>query len=188
MVPVRQVFKLNRRRFLPSYGYLEGVYLLAAHRMSVDGFECACVGIHVEPCSERIPVCRRSFRPESAASHRRCSLSVLFVHRDADVIESCLEELKKARFTVSAIRFEPDTVYGAAHSQSYDVVVAEYPSPSWKGPQALQLLRQTVQEIPLLFVTTGMGSESIAQLIADGAFDYVEREHIAQLPMAVRRS
>ena len=131
---------------------------------------------------------RRSFRPESAGSHRRCSLSVLFVHRDADAIESCLEELKKARFTVSA-----DFVLNLTqcterlHSQSYDVVVAEYPSPSWKGPQALQLLRQTVQEIPLLFVTTAMGSESIAQLIADDAFDYVEREHIAQLPMAVRR-
>src|SRR6267142_1595826 len=131
---------------------------------------------------------RRSFRPESSASHRRCSLSVLFVHRDADALESCLEELKKARFTVSA-----DFVLNLTqcterlHSQSYDVVVAEYPSPSWKGPQALQLLRQTVQEIPLLFVTTGMGSESITQLIADGAFDYVEREHIVQLPMAVRR-
>jgi len=131
---------------------------------------------------------RRSFRPEGAASHRRCFLSVLFVHREADVIESCLEELKKARFTVSG-----DFVLDLAQcterlrSQSYDVVVAEYPSPSRKGPQALQLLRQTVQEIPLLFVTSGMGSESIAQLIADGAFDYVEREHIAQLPMAVRR-
>jgi len=29
--------------------------------------------------------------------------------------------------------------------------------------------------------------ESIAQLTAGGAFDYVEREHLAQLPMAVRR-
>src|SRR4029077_15995266 len=67
------------------------------------------------------------------------------------------------------------------------VVVAEYPSPSWKGSQALQLLHQTVQEVPLLFLTTPMGGESIAKLTADGAFDYVEEEHLAQLPMAVRR-
>src|SRR5258708_22507004 len=131
---------------------------------------------------------RRSFRPQNAAAHRRRPLSVLFVHRDADVVDSCLEELKKAQFIVNS-----DFVLTLAQctqqlrSQSYDVVVAEYPSPSWKGPQALQLLHQTVQEIPLLFVTTAMGSESIAQLTADGAFDYVEREHIAQLPMAVRR-
>src|ERR1700674_959764 len=131
---------------------------------------------------------RRSLRPESAASHRRRPLSVLFVHRDADVVDSCLEELKKARFTVSA-----DLVLTLAQctqqlrSQTYDVVVAEYPSPNWKGLQALQLLHQTVQEIPLLFVTNAIGSESIAQLTVDGAFDYVEREHLAQLPMAVRR-
>jgi diguanylate cyclase (GGDEF)-like protein/PAS domain S-box-containing protein len=132
---------------------------------------------------------RRSLRPESAASHRRRPLSVLFIHRDADVVDSCLEELKKARFTVSA-----DLVLTLAQctqqlrSQTYDVVVAEYPSPNWKGSQALQLLHQTVQEIPLLFVTTAIGSESIAELTAHGAFDYVEREHIAQLPMAVRRA
>jgi diguanylate cyclase (GGDEF)-like protein/PAS domain S-box-containing protein len=131
---------------------------------------------------------RRSSRPESAAPHRRRPLSVLFIHRDADVVDSCVEELKRARFTVSA-----DLVLTLAQCtqqlrrQNYDVVVAEYPSPTWKGSQALQLLHQTVQEIPLLFVTTAMGSESIAELTTHGAFDYVEREHLAQLPMAVRR-
>jgi diguanylate cyclase (GGDEF)-like protein/PAS domain S-box-containing protein len=129
-----------------------------------------------------------SFRTEGIASHRRRPLHVLFVHRDADAIDCCLQELKKAQFTVSA-----DFVLNLAQctvrlrSQSYDVVVAEYPSPSWKGSQALQLLHQTVQEIPLLFVTTAIGIESLAQLTADGAFEYVEREHLAQLPMAVRR-
>jgi len=127
-------------------------------------------------------------RPESAASHRRRHLRVLFVHRDADVVDCCVEELRKAQFTVSA-----DFVLNLAQctkqlrSQSYDVVIAEYPSPSWKGSQALQLLHQAVNETPLLFVTTAMGIESIVQLTADGAFDYVELEHLAQLPMSVRR-
>jgi two-component system, cell cycle response regulator len=131
---------------------------------------------------------RRSFRPQSAAAHRRRPLSVLFVHRDADVVDGCLEELKKAQFIVNS-----DSVLTLAQctqqlrSRTYDVVIAEYPSPSWKGAQALQLLHQTVQEVPLLFVTTTVGSESIAQLTAEGAFDYVEQEHLAQLPMAVRR-
>jgi diguanylate cyclase (GGDEF)-like protein/PAS domain S-box-containing protein len=131
---------------------------------------------------------QRSFRPQSAAAHRRRPLSVLFIHRDADVVDNCLEELKKAQFLVNS-----DFVLTLAQciqqlrSQTYDVVVAEYPSPSWKGPQALQLLHQTAQEIPLLFLTAAMGSESIAKLSAEGAFDYVEREHLPQLPMAVRR-
>jgi len=131
---------------------------------------------------------RRSLRPESAGSHRRRPLSVLFVHRDSEAIDGCLQELEKGQFKVRS-----DFVLNLAQcteqlrTQSYDVVVAEYPSPSWRSSQALQLLQQTVREIPLLFVTTATGSESIAQLTADGAFDYVEREHLAQLPMAVRR-
>jgi diguanylate cyclase (GGDEF)-like protein/PAS domain S-box-containing protein len=73
-------------------------------------------------------------------------------------------------------------------TQSYDVIIVEYPSPSFKGSQALQLLHQTAQEIPLIFLTLGIGIESIAELAAQGAFEYVELEHIAQLPMAVRRA
>jgi len=131
---------------------------------------------------------RRDFRLESSGAHRRRPLKVLFLHRDADVVDSCLEELKKAQFTISS-----DLVLTLAQcaqqlrQQTYDVVVAEYPSPMCKGSQALQLLHQTADEVPLLFVTTAMGSESIAKLTPDVAFDYVEREHLGQLPMAVRR-
>jgi diguanylate cyclase (GGDEF)-like protein/PAS domain S-box-containing protein len=132
---------------------------------------------------------RKTVPLDSTTSHRQRPLSVLFVHRDADVVDCCMEELKKARFTVGA-----DVVLTIAqctqqlHSGTYDVVVAEYPSPNWKGSQALQLLRQTVQDIPLLFVTTAKASQSIAELTTHGAFDYVEQEHVAQLPMAVRRA
>jgi diguanylate cyclase (GGDEF)-like protein/PAS domain S-box-containing protein len=121
-------------------------------------------------------------------AHRPRPIHVLFIHREADVVDACQEELKKAGFSVSF-----DLVLTIAQcteqlrSQPYDVVIAEYPSPNWKGSQALQLLRQTVQDIPLLFVTTAIRSEPIAELMAHGAFDYVEREHLAQLPMAVRR-
>jgi diguanylate cyclase (GGDEF)-like protein/PAS domain S-box-containing protein len=129
------------------------------------------------------------FQSKGTAAHRNRAVRVLFVHRDAELIDICLQELKKARFIVKA-----DVVLTVAQcaerlaSGAYDVVLAEYPNPNWKGPRALQLFHQTVQEIPLLFVTTAMRSESIAQLTAHGAFDYVEREHLAQLPLAVRRA
>jgi diguanylate cyclase (GGDEF)-like protein/PAS domain S-box-containing protein len=116
-------------------------------------------------------------------------LRVLFVHREAEVIENCLEELKKAQFLVSA-----DFVLNLAqcaerlHSQTYDVVVAEYPHPSVRDLHALQVLHQKLQHIPLLFVASAMGSDSVAQLAAEGAFDYVERDRVTQLPMAIRQA
>lgn len=130
-----------------------------------------------------------NLRIETKTTHRRRPLRVLFVHRDAEVVDNCLEELKKAQFTVSA-----DFVLNLAQcgerlrSESYDVVVAEYPCPSLRASQALQILHKELQETPLLFVASAAQCASIAQLAADGAFDYVERDHVAQLPMAVRQA
>jgi diguanylate cyclase (GGDEF)-like protein/PAS domain S-box-containing protein len=130
-----------------------------------------------------------TFPAEGTAPHRRRPIRALFVHPDAKVVATCLEELKKAQFIVSAdIVSTLEQCAEQLRSQTYEVVVAEYPSTSWAGFQALQILHQTVREIPLLFVTSAMGSESLAELAAHGAFDYVEREHLAQLPIAVRRA
>lgn len=128
-------------------------------------------------------------RSQNTASHRRRPLRVLFIHRDIRTVECCLQELKKGQFIVS-----PDSVLTLAQCteqlriQSCDVVVAEYTSANWNGWQALRLLHQTLQEVPLIFVTTAMGSESILRLTADCAFACIDREHLAQLPMTVRRS
>ncbi|HLZ90906.1 MAG TPA: diguanylate cyclase [Candidatus Acidoferrum sp.] len=135
------------------------------------------------------PVDFRAPRSENGVGHRRRPLRALFIHRDADAIDSCMRELEKAQFTVTA-DFGLDVAQCAerVQSQSYDVIVAEYPSPSWQGARSLKVLQQTLQETPLVFVTSAIESESIAELVACGAFDYVEAEHIGQLPMAVRRA
>jgi diguanylate cyclase (GGDEF)-like protein/PAS domain S-box-containing protein len=100
-----------------------------------------------------------------------------------------VRELEKAQFTVSAdFVLNLQQCAERLQSQSYDVVVAEYPSPSWRQSCNLQVLEQALQETPLVFVTTRTETESIAELVAHGAFDYVEQEHIGQLPMAIRRA
>ena len=125
---------------------------------------------------------------KSSTSHRRRALRVLFVHLDADVMETCSQELDKAQFTV-----ESDFVLSLAQStdqlrlQPADVMIVEYPSPSCKESQVLQLIHQSVQDTPIIFLATGPGTESIATLMADGSFEYVEQGHLARLPMAVRR-
>ena len=131
---------------------------------------------------------QRRGQPEGPASHRCRPLRVLFVHRDVNTIDSCLEELKKGQYTVTAdFVLNPAQCVERLRSRTYDVVIAEYPKPSWQGTPALQLLHEEGREIPLVFLTRAMRNESIARLAADGACDYVEEEHLAQLPMVVRR-
>lgn len=137
-----------------------------------------------------IQVDPRKVRGDGNASHRRRPLRVLFVHRDAEAVGHCVEELETAQFTVHA-----DTVLSLTacteppfSTQSYDAVVAEYPAPSWSEPEALQLFLQKLGEIPMILLTATGGGSSITELTACGAFDFVERDHITQLPMAIRRA
>jgi diguanylate cyclase (GGDEF)-like protein/PAS domain S-box-containing protein len=172
-----------------AYFEHEGVHLLAAHPSKFGRLQQSMGAPMSNLAQSELQSDLASFRTVGTGSHRRRPLRVLFVHRDAEIIEDCVGELRKAQFIVSA-----DFVLNFAQcgerlqSQSYDVVVAEYPCPSLKGSQALQALHQKLQEIPLLFVASAKGSESIEQLAADGAFDYVERDRLAQLPMAVRQA
>jgi diguanylate cyclase (GGDEF)-like protein/PAS domain S-box-containing protein len=127
-------------------------------------------------------------RMDDKSSHRLRYIQALFVHDDADLIDNCVQELRAARFVVKS-----DVVLTLAQcneqlcSHSYDIVVAGYPSPSWKDSQALQLVH-TIPQVPLLFVTSASDSERLMELTAHGAFYCVERDHLGQLPLTVRHA
>ena len=128
-------------------------------------------------------------RMERNSSHRLRYIRILFVHDDAGLVDNCLQELRAARFVVKAdVVFTLEQCNEQLSSQSYEIVVAGYPSPSWKNSQALQLLQQTAQQIPLLFVTSASGSEPLIELATPDVFYYVERDHLAQFPLTVRHA
>jgi diguanylate cyclase (GGDEF)-like protein/PAS domain S-box-containing protein len=116
-------------------------------------------------------------------------LRVLFVHRDADEIDSCLQELKRAEFAVQAdIVLTLGQCIEQLRKETFDLIVAEYPSPNWNGSQALEILQQVVRSVPLVFVAASLRRESRAALMANGAYDFIEPEHMEHLPMAARRA
>ena len=99
--------------------------------------------------------------PKNTSSHRRRTLNVLFVHCDTEAIDCCLEELEKGQFTVTS-----DVVSDLAqfadrlHTQSYDVIVALYPRPEYRGSQTWQDFGQALGEVPVIFLTTRLASGS----------------------------
>ena len=127
-------------------------------------------------------------RPKRVPSHCSRSLHVLFLHRDAHAIDSCLQELRQGQFIVtsdSVSHWTQATEF--LRSQNYDLVVAEYLGHNSEGTRAWQLFRQAARDTPLIFLVAGMPGESFALLAAQGSFEYLQREHIAHLPMSVRR-
>jgi diguanylate cyclase (GGDEF)-like protein/PAS domain S-box-containing protein len=120
---------------------------------------------------------------------RHPPLHILFVHSHTNAVERCLLELDEVHFTVTAeIVVTPEEFSDRLGSHSYDLVVAEYPSPHWQETQALELLHASKRQIPLIFVSGTVQRESVAELVSRGAYDCIEMDHIGHLPVAIRRA
>jgi len=113
-------------------------------------------------------------------------IRALIVDHDLAEVELCLQELKKAQFSILA-----DVVQTAAEfsnrlrDQSYDVVLAETVLPEWTGLQALSLLQQQEEEIPFILVTKGLETKMVDEFMKKGASDCVDKARPAHLPLAV---
>jgi two-component system cell cycle response regulator len=114
---------------------------------------------------------------------------ILFAHSDPADVERYLQELQFVGFKVNAdIVLTPEQFMARLISQVYDLVVAEYPSPNWQGSQTLQVLHHSGKDIPLIFVGGSIARETVADLIAKGAYDFVEMNHIGHAPVVTRRA
>src|ERR1700730_12376561 len=122
-------------------------------------------------------------------ANRRLPLRILFIHSTATVVERCVQELRRANFKVSAdVVLTPEQFAESLTSKSYDVVLAETPSPDWQGPRVLEILQRRERQIPCIFLTETMQLETEAELIREGAVDCVEMDHVGHLPVAIRRA
>jgi diguanylate cyclase (GGDEF)-like protein/PAS domain S-box-containing protein len=120
---------------------------------------------------------------------RRLPLRILFIHSDAADVELCVQELNRAHFNVSAeVVLTPEQIAGQLNSNHYDVILADYPSPNWQGPQALEALHLRDRRIPCIFLSDTMQPETVAELITEGAADCVGMDHLTHLPVAIRRA
>jgi diguanylate cyclase (GGDEF)-like protein/PAS domain S-box-containing protein len=120
---------------------------------------------------------------------RHPPLHILFVHSHVAEVERCLQELDKVHFTVSAeMVVTPEEFTERLSLQTYDVVLAEYPSPNWRETQALELLHLSKKQIPLIFVSGTLQRETVAEFITKGAYDCIEMDHIGHLPVAIHRA
>ncbi len=72
-------------------------------------------------------------------------------------------------------------------SNTYDLFLGDYRLPDWSGLDAVQWLRVSGIETPFILVTGTLGDELAVECIKRGATDYVLKEKLDRLPLAVRR-
>jgi diguanylate cyclase (GGDEF)-like protein/PAS domain S-box-containing protein len=127
--------------------------------------------------------------PPSGAEGRHPPLRILFFHSHLADVERCLRVLDKLHFTVSSdVVVTLEEFAERLGSHSYDLVVAEHPNPNSRETEALELLRLTKRQIPLIFVGGTLQREAVAEFITKGAYDCIEMDHIGHLPVAIHRA
>jgi len=128
----------------------------------------------------------RNLAQRSLATHRRRMIRALIIGSDLAHVESCLQELKRAQFAISAdIIQTPAQFSDALRKQHYDVVLADSGIPEWTGLQALALLQEQAPEIPFILVTKPLKTEMADEYMRKGASDCVDKAHLVRLPLAV---
>ena len=67
-----------------------------------------------------------------------------------------------------------------------DFVIADYNLPGFDGLAAVKLVRERDPELPILLVTGYVGDEAAVEVVKAGATDYVRKDRLARLPIAVK--
>lgn len=71
---------------------------------------------------------------------------------------------------------------------TYDIVLTDHKMQNWSGSDALEMVRQSGKDIPVIVVTGCLGDERAVEYLKQGAADYVVKEHLERLPLAVKRA
>ncbi|MGV3483802.1 MAG: PAS domain S-box protein, partial [Planctomycetaceae bacterium] len=73
-------------------------------------------------------------------------------------------------------------------SQGYDLILSDYQVPTFDGLVALDLAKEHHPETPFIFVSGAMGEELAVETLKRGATDYVLKDRLARLELAIERA
>ncbi len=76
----------------------------------------------------------------------------------------------------------------ALRAGGFDIILADYQLPDFDGLAALELARDLAPEVPFIFVSGTLGEEAAVEAMRRGAADYVLKQRLARLPVAVSRA
>jgi len=105
---------------------------------------------------------------------------------DARLVQRTLEREGMA-ITVTVARSEQE--FKQAFEQGeYDIILGDYRLPGWNGIDALRWSRSMHLDVPFILVTATLGDEQAAVCIKEGAADYVLKDRLERLPVAIKNA
>ncbi|MDY6865858.1 MAG: response regulator, partial [Halobacteriota archaeon] len=115
-------------------------------------------------------------------------LNALIVEDSEDDTELILLELKRGGFEPEwDVVWTSEMMADALKRREWDVVISDYKLPQFSGPEALKISKDWNYDTPFILVSGKIGEETAVEVIKSGANDFINKEHLARLVMAVKR-
>src|SRR6185503_20377980 len=71
--------------------------------------------------------------------------------------------------------------------QAWDVVISDYEMPGFGGFEALQVLKESGQDLPFILVSAVLSEETAVAAMKAGAHDFIMKRKTARLGPAIER-
>ena len=105
---------------------------------------------------------------------------------DHDLIVARLNE-EGMKFEISRVETKEDFI-AALENKKFDLILADYKLPLFSGTEALEITKEKVPNMPFIFVTGSMGEEKAIATLKQGATDYMLKDRLGGLAIAIRRA
>jgi PAS domain S-box-containing protein len=115
-------------------------------------------------------------------------LRVLIVEDSEDDCQLMVRELRRGGFGPKHLRVETSVQFKAAlASGRWDAILSDFSLPGYSGLEVIRELRESGLDLPCIIVSGAIGEDAAVSAIRDGAHDYVMKDRLARLPLAVEQ-
>jgi two-component system, cell cycle sensor histidine kinase and response regulator CckA len=116
-------------------------------------------------------------------------LRILIAEDNPADLELTIRELKNSQIDMDIGSVSTREAFVAKlREQSVDMVLSDFRMPGWTGMDAFSEIVKSGQDVPMILVTGTLGDFQAVECIKLGIADYVLKEQLARLPMAILRA
>jgi two-component system NtrC family sensor kinase len=115
-------------------------------------------------------------------------VSVLVVEDTKTDFDLVVRGLHHSGVDARCVRVDTEKEYCKQLQLQPDIILSDYVLPSFSALHALELLKTTGQDIPLIVLTGMVSEETVVESMKHGAADYLLKDRMARLGPAVKRA
>jgi two-component system NtrC family sensor kinase len=115
-------------------------------------------------------------------------LTVLVVEDQIADYDIMVQGLRRSGIDAQCRRVDTEEEYRTQLKAGPDIILSDYVLPSFGALDALQVLEDSGQDIPLIVITGMVSEETVVESMKHGAADYLLKDRMTRLGPAVRRA